>query len=214
MRRVLLGRVSDGTAAPAPSSDLLNEQFETGAVDWTFSNAPDPNGTPAIVGAKSLRLNAASQEAYKAFTPQAVCGVFFRYRFDTVAGSGHAATFGLLDEPITTIVAGMRVQDVGGGAQEVKLSINGALSSASTITLTQGVEYYVWHDYDKTGTVALAISSTGVKPSVDGSGAVYLTGAGPNLNAGYPYFVTGSSSPGDHFVDNVIVRTAPIGDNP
>lgn len=198
-----------------PSPYLLEENFEgvgiplgwtvgAGSVNWGYTTSP-------LQGAKMLRMASASSYIYKAFTAGDDRYLYFRYRCDTSPAS--ATSFGFLDAAFTLLASAARTIVGSGANQTVKIWANNGDSSASATEIANGANLHVWIDHHRSGTCVVAMSTTGIKPAVDGSGAVYVTKTAGNVDVGYVYFEVGAA-PGSHNIDRVLVKASPIGDNP
>lgn len=201
-------------AAPPAPSYLVEENFEgvgtpagwtvIGTVDFDYATSP-------VQGAQMLRIAADSSATYTTFAEQSDVWAYFRYRADTA--NGNTATFGFVDAAITVNLACVSVVTNGVGTQEARLFAGGSNSSASSSNIDNGTNYHVWIHFVQNSTCTLYVSSSGTRPSSDGSGNVFLTKTAINTPAGLIVFGTPVTS-GQNNIDRVIVSVTEIGNNP
>lgn len=197
-----------GGAAP---TYLINQNFEGAGYDngetWTEGGSPNENYAAApLLGSESLRIqNGASDYSLTTFAAQSTVYGYALIRFAVLPSS-------------KTQVFTFEVNGVGGGSfmevdssGNVTLNANGGSSAASATTLSTGTTYSVWLKHTSGGASELAVSTTTTKPSVDGSGNVYLTKTAAVVNVDEVFLYVGT---GEALFDHVLVSTAPIGDNP
>lgn len=197
-------------SAPSQASYLVNQNFEGTGYDnsetWTESGTPDEDSTAIVLkGSQSFRTTGSSSSRCD-FTGQTTVYVHFRVRFVTIGNTS------------TTVV----INDAGDidnlwglfiATTEIKLHAGGSQSAASATAIDTSKVYYVWGDFVSGGTCVLDMSETSTRPTSDGSGNVHLTKTGASNTAARIYLHPGGGT-GDMIVDNVLISTSPIGDNP
>lgn len=200
------------TGGPTAPTYLIDEGFEgTGAPSgWTSAGTPDWDySAAALVGSQSLRLAVASSSAYKTFSAGATRYAYFQFRLTTLTGS--AIMLGLADTGVTDFTAALKITSAGVATLVTFGTGGGGESSASATTIVTGTTYHVWLKALDSGTCELAVSTTGTKPTVDGSGAVVLTVTGGTADTGSIFFQNNSCVV---IVDHVLVDDAVIGNSP
>ncbi len=190
---------------------LVFENFEGTGYDnatgptWTENGTPNEDYTASpLKGSQSLDLTGGNYPEIS-FAGQSSVWFHCRLRLGVAATN----TILQLDNTADTVLAGLHTTTAG---SLIKFNCGGGLSAASATTYSL-TTYYVWIHWVSGGTSTLYMSTTTTRPTSDGSGEVVLTatGASDTLTKFIPYAGGGS---GNLTVDNIIIQTAAIGDNP
>ncbi len=215
LRHQLNGRQNGVAAGGSCASYLICQNFETPTTGYDNGETWNPTGTvdPAYTGV-ILRGTQSCHVSSVSST-----------RDDFAASSDVYAfcDFYLLALPASQGEQGLRLRSSLSGG-EIRAYIYstgqviietgvGGCSSPSATSLVTGTHYYLWVEHHSGGTDVLAISTTTTKPSVDGSGNVYLTCSG---DVGTLDQVRAESTPAgsDSVFDHILVSTSVIGNNP
>jgi len=204
-----------GTSSPAPTY-LVNQNFEGTGYDngesWAETGTPDEDHTGTVLVGSQSCLVEANEVTYTTYAGQTTVYAYCRLKRNAQSSSANTTIFAIRNSSNTTIAA-LRF-NYSNPNTEFKLYANGGDSTASSTT--QGGDnstvWHVWLTYVSGGTCELAMSTTGTKPSVDGSGAVFLTRTGSSDTAERISLLNGSS--GSVIYDKVLVSASPIGNNP
>ncbi len=208
-----------------PSGYLINEDFEGTGYDNSNENGwVEVSGdtlenytTNVAKGSQSLALaisGGAAGEVYATFASGTTM-----YAFARVYLVAHNSIQGMAIVSLrnsTTTMVGFGVDGTEGlSTTQVKIFADGAYSSASATRLSLGTWYYVWIKFVSGGECYVAVSSTSTRPTVDGSGNVYLTktaasGSVDRIRLSHQ----GTIVSGQTVLDNVLVSTTEIGNNP
>lgn len=155
----LIDEDCEGTGTPSP---------------WVVGTATVNFDETSIVlsGSQSVLVSGTGANTYADFTGQTTVWCYALIRWNNF-GSGLRYAMEILDSGGTRL-AGLSYTTSPSG--EIKLTSSGT-SAASSTTLVASTIYEVWLSYTSGGTATLAIApvGTGDKPTVDGSGNVYLT---------------------------------------
>lgn len=220
LRAIPLAQFLSGSP-PSATSYLVDENCEgtgtpsgwtnTGAIDWDSTTNP-PQGFQSVTygGAGTF------QSAYIAFTPQTTVYAYCLLRRISASSATNASVFSLRSEDGTTGRASMG-QNYSSPNTQFKIATDGTWGSASSVVQHESTNATVWHvwiKYVASGTCELAMSTSGTKPSSDGSGNVYLTKADASGGTAGRIYIYPRGADGGWRMDRILVSTSPIGDNP
>ncbi len=215
LRAVPLHFLVGGNTSPSSGGGyLVDEDFEGtgvpgGTPTWTNSGGFFDISTTGLSlgGSQCLEISTNNSYALVTFDGQSTVWAYTLFRttgFPTV----DTAVFSIRNASATRLAA---LGVASGGT--VKLYSNGAFGTASSVTLSTNTTYHVWLRYTSGGTCALYVSTSGTRPSADGSGAVYRTGTGATDTATNVRFAKGTEGSAFYY-DNVLVSSGEIGSNP
>jgi hypothetical protein len=216
------GKGPAGAGGGGGPTYLIEENFETpttgydSGVTWTESGTVDPdNSTTPLVGSQSCLLSGSYANITGDFTGQTDVWAYGRFKpVDFWTGdTSYAGIFALRSAGAEYLLSvNVRYDSGSGGKGEVVLYANGAASSASSTLLDRATEYHIWVRYVESGTCILAMSTSATRPSVDGSGAVYLTKTGGTGTASE--VLVGNIQNEPMRADRILVSTSEIGNSP
>lgn len=216
-----------GGGGPGPTY-LINQNFETpttgydnGPETWTNNGGTinPANTSSPLVGGQSCTLDSAWNEIVSpSFAGQTDVWLYLRVKPTTGDGftgtGGGGNTLAHIKAADDTVLAALSVKNAVADAKEIYLRTEGTDStvSATTIPGASSDEYHIWIHYVSGDTCSLHMSTTGVKPSSDGSGVMYLTKSGAANTATK---VSINTISGAHLkIDRILVSASAIGDNP
>ncbi len=220
------GQIINPYRYAAPSAGyLINEDFEGTGYDnsnengWVevSGNVLEDQTTYKAKGSQALELSisgGASGEVYATFTSGTTMYAFARFYFVT---HNSAAAMGIIAlRNSTTTMAALLVDGTEAlPTTQVKIFANGSAGSASATRLSTATWYYAWIKFVSGGECYVAVSASSTRPTADGGGNVYLTktaasGSVDRIRLAHQ----GTSISGTTIIDNVLVSSAEIGNNP
>ncbi len=186
----------EGTGTPANWAD-------TGTVDWDYT-------ANIINGAQSVHISVPSSfSRYSSFTGQTTAYLKARLRVIATDTSGSFHECIIFRDSGNALLTNCRIVRSSGSSSNVRVGTATGQSASSSTVLTANTNYYVWLTHISSGTCELAMSASNVKPSVDGSGDVFVT---TTTNAGTAtkceIAALGTSS--DYVFDDIQVSASPI----
>jgi hypothetical protein len=199
-------------AAGGGPTYLVNQNFEGAGYDngetWNEGGTPNPNYTGTVLrGSQSIRLQS-GDSANATFTAQNNAWAFCDFQLDAGSNANAACGLYLHGSGHDTY---MQIDSSG----NIYLNAGGSLSSASATQISAATHYYMWLHSPNGGTAELFISITTTRPSVDGSGNVYLSKAAHSGSVDTIYLYNAAGTAGaDAIFDHVLVNGSSIGNNP
>jgi hypothetical protein len=198
---------------------LLNEQFETGATDWTstvggFFVAWSPTYQPALLGTYSCRMDttgASTANAYKNFTPSG--SVYCRFQIKNKRVAAQNSNLVTFQTSTGTVLATFQLAT---STSRARISVLGGSLASGTQSPVLETDYWAFFEYEKSTGANNAVcragfSATSFRPTSWTGLAAATTNGTTTLDAGRIMFGTPLAATNyDVVIDNIQVQATPF----
>lgn len=213
---VLPVRRKVAASAAAPATYLVNQGFEGTGYDngetWTerATPAPNPDYTVTVLAGSQSFVAALNSFSWTSFAGQTVCEYFVLFRMTALPTSTLRQTVYLANAG-DTVEPFYHVINPDG---TVRVVTSGGTSSPSATALSINTTYKLYGRYVSGGTCSIGITTGVGRPTVDGSGDVYLTATAASVTVSELWLYGGNDATLINIHDHVLLDDAVIAANP